>query len=879
MITVNSSGNPLSPDFAAAMQQPSVGFRMALYSNGQEVAGTIKRAKLELGAGYQTDDLQTFGVGQLYTTQFEADIYGLPQIMGQELEVRVGVLTGQSYEYVTVAYATITEQKQWQGLSHVAGKGRMGLMNVPHGLTGGDHSPAQVAAGIVAATGISVAVGGFTTAQNVPVETGGTCRDALASMCTRLGGYACEIGDGISVLPFSSAPTYTIPEGYVVKVDLASTAYAVDGLTVEAAEESFDYGTGRVHIQDPTATAATSAATWGNIQGYSFMPGSLGAAIIDPRVTPADTILFSYSDGTAHSYSVPARGISITYDGGYFGTYSAAGLTAQSEGELVEGPLASKVADAYQLAQEAEAVAQATGQHFWDDGSGAHVTEATQEEWNTSHSGANSLWNSLGMLFRNGLTNLLAIITSNTGGSATGISIYDGQGNEAENIVASFTNDGVTVGASSKNSMSLGATSMVMYDNEGATIMEIAPSTASSTKALVNRFSEVKPARGSSVTLRLATVPDLSVRPIKCEWDVRVGTSSDQYSFSFTAFGTTMSFSHAHCIMAVTPNSDGTVTVENASTQSVALSISDFKFTYSGSGIAPYYKFGNSPSAITGAYGLAHGSNCYPQADNSMASGEWCVAQAPEQHVLGRCNAIDNTSALIIGNGTGSTTAERSNAMTVDWNGNEVLSGGLTLGSPLTVANGGTGATSASDARNALNVPSVASQTNQLVNFSAGSGSTQVQAIYFNVANSSSAYEGKRLALLIRQDGISLYNGTDNSTVWTTAVSTSSPTLTNATATAFELRKSGSVVNLQIQQLKVGASLADGSTVSLGSGIIPSGSRPAHAIGFPLVANVAGKGAGCWLYITAAGNVTLYNRSGSALGTNTNLYGNTTWVI
>lgn len=203
----------------------------------------------------------------------------------------------------------------------------------------------------------------------------------------------------------------------------------------------------------------------------------------------------------------------------------------------------------------------------------------------------------------------------------------------------------------------------------------------------------------------------------------------------------------------------------------------------------------------------------------------------------------------------------------------------LALGSPLTVANGGTGATSATDARNALSVPSVASQTNQLVNFSAGSGSTQVQAIYFNVTNSSSAYEGKRLALLIRQDGISLYNGTDNSTLWTTAVSTSSPTLTNATATAFELRKSGSVVNLQIQQLKVDASLADGSTVSLGSGIIPSGSRPAHAIGVPLVANVAGKGAGCWLYITAAGNVTLYNRSGSALGTNTNLYGNATWVV
>lgn len=91
------------------------------------------------------------------------------------------------------------------------------------------------------------------------------------------------------------------------------------------------------------------------------------------------------------------------------------------------------------IAQDALDVANATGQHFWDDDSGAHVTEATREEWEAEQSGPNSLWNSLGMLFRNGLNNLMAVLTS-------GIAIYDGEGNDADDIVAEFSADRIKIG-------------------------------------------------------------------------------------------------------------------------------------------------------------------------------------------------------------------------------------------------------------------------------------------------------------------------------------------------------------------------------------------------------------------------------------------------
>jgi hypothetical protein len=166
------------------------------------------------------------------------------------------------------------------------------------------------------------------------------------------------------------------------------------------------------------------------------------------------------------------------------------------------------------IADAAQAVAQAVNQHFFADDGGIHVTEATQEDWNTNHSGANVLINALGQLFRDGTNNLLALLPAHyrtdefTGDgtavaftlsvtpyevtsvsvngitltdedwsasgdvvtlttapadgdavsvtyrtSSTSIGIFDGRGNQSSNVVAEFSEDGVTVGrASSLNS-------------------------------------------------------------------------------------------------------------------------------------------------------------------------------------------------------------------------------------------------------------------------------------------------------------------------------------------------------------------------------------------------------------------------------------------
>lgn len=179
-------------------------------------------------------------------------------------------------------------------------------------------------------------------------------------------------------------------------------------------------------------------------------------------------------------------------------TIDSLGTTATlSEGQITDpmvrkiqrtqSNLKNSVQVAQELAQEADLMATATNQHFWSTtdgiyylsedttvdtskkyfsksgdtytrvtptgtenpvtegwyerlGAGAYVTEVSQDKFNDPestnyHSGKNSLWNSAGMLFRNGLRRLLAIVTEDV----NGVAVYDGLGNSANNIIALFT--------------------------------------------------------------------------------------------------------------------------------------------------------------------------------------------------------------------------------------------------------------------------------------------------------------------------------------------------------------------------------------------------------------------------------------------------------
>lgn len=132
-------------------------------------------------------------------------------------------------------------------------------------------------------------------------------------------------------------------------------------------------------------------------------------------------------------------------------TANAASATANSAANTASSAVstansaATAAAAAQSAADAATATANATAQHFWHDNNGVHVSSVAGSADGTM----NTLWNSLGMLFRKGANNLLSLVT----GDSPGVHIYDGAGNDASNIVASFTSSLIELGKNSANSV------------------------------------------------------------------------------------------------------------------------------------------------------------------------------------------------------------------------------------------------------------------------------------------------------------------------------------------------------------------------------------------------------------------------------------------
>lgn len=128
------------------------------------------------------------------------------------------------------------------------------------------------------------------------------------------------------------------------------------------------------------------------------------------------------------------------------------------------------------VADAAKSVADAVNQHFFSDANGVHVTEATQEDWDESHEGANVLLNAAGQLFRDGLVNLLTLTTQS---GARALTVWDGLGNTASHIRA-VIGEVITLGPVGSVQMILSSAGLSIDNENGDEIFAIDSSTTGS---------------------------------------------------------------------------------------------------------------------------------------------------------------------------------------------------------------------------------------------------------------------------------------------------------------------------------------------------------------------------------------------------------------
>lgn len=163
------------------------------------------------------------------------------------------------------------------------------------------------------------------------------------------------------------------------------------------------------------------------------------------------------------------------------------------------------------------------------------------------------------------------------------------------------------------------------------------------------------------------------------------GTIARGYASHAEGGGTTVSGEYAHAEGSGSTASGNTAHAEGGGTQATANSAHAEGAGTQATAYAAHAEGGGC--VASGEQAHAEGAETAASGANSHAEGYNTLAKNAFQHVGGMYNVQDpstadssqqGTYAEIIGNGTSD--AQRSNARTLDWQGNEALAGGLTLG-------------------------------------------------------------------------------------------------------------------------------------------------------------------------------------------------------
>ena len=674
--------------------------------------------------------------------------------------------------------------------------------------------------------------------------------DSVTS-CTVDGVSATYVLDGVNVVADSPSVTeryFTLTYDAPVTLEVPASEFAVGSYTLPSEP------TGAVTTTSNGSTLANTVSGL-ELSVPSLIATSASYTIAYTAQVESDVVELPCTPAVSEGQFVDIAIVN--------GMPSVIGASGSGDATMAAAAAAESAATA------AEAVANAVNQHFWTDGSGVHVTEVTQDEWldplsPNYQSGANQLSNSAGILLRDGLTNFAQLTPGET-------AFYDGAGNASTNVVATFGTSGSVIGKAAESHLFTDYHSMQLVDKEGNTYFHVSDLRDQSGFATITETWTVVEPSGQS-TFRVAIEPTSTVA-------VLVNGSAHAYTLTGTAY-----------YLGIIPQGD---TVE---------------ITYqTDSPNTKVYTLGTRAAGAQGPYSFSAGQDNLSTRASSATLGCGLITNGDNQTVVGQYN--DNselaTPLFMVGNGTGD--LYRSNAFVVRSSGVAKAVGFMTedpygAGTDFVTSTSGTfeELTVTNTVIGDLPVGGdvVASNTGRY-SWTGDLDDLTTTGIYYCTTASTSGPEAGSAGQCIvaaspsgtnivqvfttYKAATTIYARRYYSGAWSAwqalgdTVAEDTPTLSNASATTFVVRRKNGIATIYVRELAVTTALASGSAVSIAT--LPAGYRPTYTTGIPLTSTTANAARGVWLYVTSGGAVSIYNRSGNSLATSSNLYGTGTYVM
>ena len=241
---------------------------------------------------------------------------------------------------------------------------------------------------------------------------------------------------------------------------------------------------------------------------------------------------------------------------------------------------------------------------------------------------------------------------------------YDGEGDAASNVVASFGTEGVVVGKDGSANTAISDSEIVFHDADGNEAGKISMSSEGAVPASASHTITAGDSQQTYTLEGLTPLPDFTLGSLVVDLFYN-GTLLHKYIYT--------SFTGAEFAVSIDTYTDATFTAaQSGDTWGATLTAqhrvvgetADFTFSLKWvyRGTAPMYEFGTAEN--TGAY--------------SFSAGTGLVAAGQSQAVFGTYNEPSETDLFIVGNGTSD--EGRSNALKVDSQGTLETSGYFQLG-------------------------------------------------------------------------------------------------------------------------------------------------------------------------------------------------------